>query len=166
MTLTDKKKYLLIFTLIIIADQVSKFFIKVHFNPNPYKFITVITDFFTIRYVENRGAVWGLFSDASQSIVPKIITGLSMIALVIVLYYFLKLKAECKWELVSLSFIIGGAVGNNIDRIVQGYVVDFLDVLVPIIKYHWPTFNVADSFISIGVVILIISIWRGKCTQF
>lgn len=164
MTLTDKKKYLLIFTLIIIADQVSKFIIKVHFNPNPYKFITVIKGVFTIRYVENRGAVWGLFSDASHSAVPLIITGLSMIALVVVIYYFLKLKAECKWELVSLSFIIGGAVGNNIDRIVQGYVVDFLDVLIG--TYHWPTFNVADSFISIGVTILIFSIWRGKCTQF
>jgi len=108
--------------------------------------------------------VWGIFSNPSHSIIPKLITVLSAVALVIVIYYFLKIHAKCVWELVSLSFIIGGAVGNIIDRIVQGYVVDFLDVYIK--NLHWPTFNVADSFISIGVIILIISIWRGKCTQF
>ncbi|MCU0290176.1 MAG: signal peptidase II [Acidobacteria bacterium] len=163
LTLKDKKKYVLIFVLIIIADQVSKFFIKANFQSQPYKVIQVITDFFTIRYVQNQGAVWGLFSD-SHSIVPKIITGFSIIALFIILYYFLKLKSECAWELTALSFVIGGAVGNITDRIIQGYVVDFLDV--KIINYHWPTFNIADSFISIGVVLLILSIWRGKCSQF
>lgn len=164
LTLTDKKKYVLIFVLIIIADQVSKFFIKAHFELNPYKSIKVLKDIVTIIYVKNQGAVWGLFSDPSNTVIPKIITGLSMVALIIVLYYFLKLKAECAWELTSLSFIIGGAVGNATDRLIQGYVVDFLDV--KIINYHWPTFNVADSFISMGVCLLILSIWRGKCSQF
>lgn len=165
MTLKDKKKYLLIFTLIILADQISKFIIKAYFEPDAsYKSITVIKGFFTIRYVKNQGAVWGIFSNPSHSIIPKLITVLSAIALVIVIYYFLKIHSRCIWELVSLSFIIGGAVGNIIDRIVQGYVVDFLDVYIK--NLHWPTFNVADSFISIGVIILIISIWRGKCTQF
>jgi signal peptidase II len=59
---------------------------------------------------------------------------------------------------------MGGALGNIIDRLYQGYVVDFLDVFIK--NYHWPTFNIADSFITIGVILLIISIWRGKCTQF
>ncbi|HLP62386.1 MAG TPA: signal peptidase II [Candidatus Deferrimicrobium sp.] len=164
LTLKDKKKYVLIFVLIIISDQVSKFFIKANFELQPYKVIKVITDILTIRYVQNQGAVWGLFSDPSYSLIPKIITGFSIIALLIILYYFLKLKAECTWELMSLSFIIGGAVGNITDRIIQGYVVDFLDI--KIINYHWPTFNIADSFISIGVILLILSIWRGKCSQF
>jgi len=165
LTLKDKKKYVLIFTLIIVFDQITKFIIKAYFEPDAfYKSIPVIKDFFTIRYVKNQGAVWGIFSNPSHSIVPKLITVLSMVALVIVIYYFLKIHAKCAWELVSLSFIIGGAVGNIIDRIIQGYVVDFLDVYIK--NFHWPTFNVADSFISIGVVILIISIWRGKCIQF
>lgn len=164
LTLKDKKKYVLIFVLIIIADQVSKFFIKANFELQPYKAIKVIKDIITLRYVQNQGAVWGLFSDPAHSIIPKIITGLSLVALVVVLYYFLKLKSECAWELTSLSFIIGGAVGNVTDRLIQGYVVDFLDV--KIINYHWPTFNIADSFISMGVVLLVLSIWRGKCSQF
>lgn len=164
LTLKDKKKYVLIFVLIIISDQITKFLIKANFELQPYKVIKVITDIFTIRYVQNQGAVWGLFSDSSHTLIPKIITILSMAALIVILYYFLKLKAECVWELISLSFIIGGAVGNITDRLIQGYVVDFLDV--KIINYHWPTFNIADSFISIGVIFLILSIWRGKCSQF
>ena len=155
----------MIFTLIIVFDQISKFIIKANLGRSaPHRIVTVIKDFFVIRYVENQGAVWGIFSNPGHSIIPKIVTVLSVVALVIVIYYFLKIGSECVWELVSLSFIIGGAVGNIIDRIVQGYVVDFLDVFIK--SYHWPTFNVADSFISIGVIVLIFSIWRGKCTQF
>lgn len=164
MTLKDKKAFVLIFSFIILSDQVSKYFVKAHFLPNPYRIVQVWENFITLRFVKNQGAVWGIFSDPSHTIMPRVITGLSLIALVIVMYYFLKIEAKCKWELLSLSFIIGGAVGNIIDRFAQGYVVDFLDVAIG--TYHWPTFNVADSFISMGVILLIISIWRGKCTQF
>jgi signal peptidase II len=153
-----------IFSLIIILDQVSKLIIQSIFNDNPYKVIQVIRDFFQIRYVENQGAVWGIFSQSAHTIIPKIITIFSIVALVVVIYFFLKLESRCVFELTSLSFIIGGALGNIIDRLYQGYVVDFLHVYVG--NFQWPTFNVADSFISIGVVLLIISIWRGKCTQF
>jgi len=164
LTIQNKKKYLLIFSLIIIADQVSKLIIQNTFNGNPFKTIPVIKGFFLIRYVENKGAVWGIFSQSNSLIIPKIITALSFLALIVVIYFFLKLESRCKLELTSLSFIIGGAIGNIIDRLYQGYVVDFLDVYIK--THHWPTFNIADSFISMGVVILIISIWRGKCTQF
>lgn len=164
MTLYNKKKYIVIFSLIIIIDQVSKLIIQSIFNENPYKVITVIKKFFMFRYVENKGAVWGIFSQSNSVIIPKIITALSIVALIVVIYFFLKLESKCTFELISLSFIIGGAIGNIIDRVYQGYVVDFLDVYIK--SYHWPTFNVADSFISIGVFILVISIWRGKCTQF
>jgi len=164
LTLQNKKKYIVIFSLIIILDQVSKLIIQSIFNDNPYKVIQVIRDFFQVRYVENQGAVWGIFSQSAHTIIPKLITIFSIVALVVVIYFFLKLESRCVFELTSLSFIIGGALGNIIDRLYQGYVVDFLHVYVN--DYHWPTFNVADSFISIGVVLLIISIWRGKCTQF
>ncbi len=153
----------MIFSLIIIADQVSKFFIKANFSTNPYHVKKIIDNVFYLRYVKNRGAVWGLFSN-SPTLVPKIITGLSLVAVVVVIYYFLKVTSECALELTSLSFIIGGAIGNITDRLIQGFVVDFLDVII--INYHWPTFNIADSFITLGVIFLIFSIWRGKCTQF
>lgn len=152
------------FSLIIILDQVTKLIIQSVFNSNPYKVIHIIKGFFLLRYVENSGAVWGIFSHSDSVVIPKVITVLSLVALIVVIYYFLKLEARCALELTSLSFIIGGALGNVIDRLYQGYVVDFLELYIK--NYRWPTFNVADSFISIGVIILIISIWRGKCTQF
>ncbi len=164
MTLQNKKKYIAIFSIIIILDQAAKLIVQAVFNGNPYKVITVIKNFFLVRYVENKGAVWGIFSQSDSVIIPKVITILSVLALIIVIYFFLKLESQCVLELTSLSFVIGGALGNVIDRLYQGYVLDFLDVFIK--DYHWPTFNIADSFITIGVILLIISIWRGKCTQF
>ena len=164
MTLQNKKKYIAIFSIIIILDQAAKFIVQAVFTGNPYKVITVIKNFFLVRYVENKGAVWGIFSQSDSVIIPKVITILSVLALIIVIYFFLKLESQCVLELTSLSFVIGGALGNVIDRLYQGYVLDFLDVFIK--DRHWPTFNIADSFITIGVILLIISIWRGKCTQF
>lgn len=153
---------MLIFAGIIILDQIAKFIIKSHVTL--YDRIEVIKGFFRITHVRNSGAVWGILNDHPNQYISLIITGLSIVALVIVFFYFLKLEAKCKFELTSLSFIIGGALGNLIDRLSQGYVVDFIDMYIK--KHHWPTYNVADSFITVGVILLIISIWRGKCTQF
>ena len=143
----------------MIADQVTKFIIKA--NLSLYESVPVLGDFFQIIHVQNRGAIWGIFSDKSDWLVQKIITGFSIVALGIVIYFFLKLKDECRLELLSLAFISGGAVGNIIDRLVQGFVVDFLDF--QIIGYHWPTFNIADSFITVGVFLMVISVWKGDC---
>lgn len=146
----------------MISDQLTKWLIKINFNL--YERMEVIKGFFDITHVRNSGAVWGIFSNHPNLLISKIITGLSILALLVVLYYFLKIDSDCKFELTSLSFIIGGALGNIIDRLVQGNVVDFLDFYIK--GSHWPTFNIADTFITLGVTILIISIWRGKCTQF
>jgi len=159
LTLYLKKKFLLISSLIIIADQISKFLIKS--NLNLYEKINIINGFFQIKYIRNSGAVWGLFSNSPNSLIPKLITLLSIIALIIVLFYFLKIESSCILELTSLSLIMGGALGNLVDRVTQGSVVDFLEFYIG--KYHWPTFNVADFFISTGVILLIFSLWRGKC---
>lgn len=159
MTTMNKKLFLFISLMIILADQVSKYIIKTSLSL--YQSVPVMGDFFQIIHVQNRGAIWGIFSKQSDWLVQKIITGFSILALVIVVYFFLKLKHECRLELLSLSFIAGGAIGNIVDRLYQGFVVDFLDF--HIIGYHWPTFNIADSFISVGVFLMVISVWKGKC---
>jgi signal peptidase II len=159
MSLNLKKKFIIISGIIIVLDQVSKAIIKSSLNL--YSSVDVIKGFFQIKYIKNSGAVWGFFSNYSHTVVPKIITAMSIIALIVIIYYFLKIDPSCKIELTSLSFIAGGAIGNNIDRILSGSVVDFLELYLG--KFHWPTFNVADSFITIGVILLIISLWRGKC---
>lgn len=162
MNLKAKRKYLFIFCAIILADQVSKLVVKSTLDL--YGGIEVIKGFFQVIHVQNSGAVWGILSNHPNVLVSRIITVLSMLAIGLVFYYFIKMKPECTLELTALSFIIGGAGGNLIDRLTQGYVVDFLDVYIK--NAHWPTFNVADSFITIGVILLIVSIWRGKCFQF
>ncbi len=162
LNLKDKKLYFLIIGIILITDQISKFVIKSKFVEG--ESIRLIKSFFNLTYVKNDGAVWGLFSKQSNSIIPTIITVLALVTLIIISFFFLKLKNECKYELFGLAFVLGGAIGNIIDRISQGFVVDFFDFII--FKYHWPVFNVADSFISIGVFILVISVWKGKCPQF
>lgn len=159
MSLNLKKKFFAVIGFIIILDQITKYLIKTSFDL--YERVDIIEGFFQLKYVTNSGAVWGIFSRTPHAFIPKIITGLSIIALIIVIYYFLKIDASCKMELLSLSFIMGGALGNNIDRISQGFVVDFLEFFIS--KYHWPTFNVSDFFISSGVILLIFSFWRSKC---
>ena len=80
----------------------------------------------------------------------------------IVSFFFLRADSRSRLELASYALILGGALGNIIDRLRLGYVVDFLDAYIK--SQHWPTFNVADSCITIGVLLLALSMWRGKCT--
>jgi len=157
----NKKKYFLIIALILISDQLTKLLIKSKYSVGNGK--TIIKDFFNITYVKNNGAVWGFFSNHASTVVPIIITVFSLITLVVIVFFFLKLKGDCKYELLGISFVLGGALGNILDRLYQGFVVDFLEFII--IKYHWPVFNIADSFISIGVFVLVLSIWKGKCQQ-
>lgn len=157
MSLRGKHTYLLIALAIIGFDQASKFIV--------IRTVTiwkdVIDGFFRICPVHNSGAVWGLFSESGGH-VPRLITLLALAALVVVIGVFLKTAVNCRLELTALSFILAGAFGNIIDRLRLGYVIDFLDVYIG--RHHFPTFNVADSFISIGVVLLAWSLWKGKCT--
>lgn len=159
MELNKKKGYFALISFIVVFDQITKFLIRTNFNL--YEQVDIIKGFLKIIYIRNSGVVWGLFSNNKNHLVPIIISILSIAALLTVLYIFAKTSVTCKLELVSLSFIMGGAVGNIIDRFSLGYVVDFIDVYIR--SYHWPTFNVADSFISIGIGLLLISVLRNKC---
>jgi signal peptidase II len=94
-----------------------------------------------------------------------LLTLTSLAALALVVYYFFKTPPDEKLMKISLSFILGGALGNLADRIFRGYVVDFMDFYVK--KWHWPSFNVADSCITIGAILLIFLFFfkrRPKCT--
>jgi len=157
--LNKKKSYFSLILIIIFFDQISKFFIRANFNL--YEQIDIFKGFLKIIYIRNSGVVWGLFSGNQNHLVPIIISILSIAALLTVLYIFIKTSPSCRLELISLSFIMGGAVGNIIDRFILGFVVDFIDIYIK--SYHWPTFNIADSFISIGIVLLLISVLRNKC---
>ena len=113
--------------------------------------IIEVTSFFNIVMVWNKGASFGLLS--SQSPWTQILLGGLAVAISIVLVVWL-MKAQNRWLAVSLGLVIGGALGNAIDRAVYRAVADFLDFHVA--GYHWPSFNVADIAITIGVIMLLL----------
>ncbi len=157
----NKINYLFLILTITLLDQMTKYLILIHIPLHSNK--TVIKGFFNLTHIRNDGAVWGLLSYTGNSLIPKIITILSLVSFIIIIYFFFKTPSRCKFDLISLSFIMGGAIGNILDRIFRGYVIDFLDFYIK--RWHWANFNIADSFITIGVILLVISIWRDKCYQ-
>lgn len=139
--------------IFFLIDLVSKIIIKEKLFLG--QSIKVINNFFNITYVRNTGAAFSILSKHTYLLVF-----VSIFIITLVLYYINKNKPKTKIEYISYSMILGGAIGNLYDRIVYGYVIDFLDF--NIFGYEYPIFNLSDSFIFVGVFILIIHIWRCK----
>ena len=116
--------------------------------------ITIIKDFFYIKYINNTGASWGILKDNRILLIV-----LSLLAIIIIIRYTNTFK-KTKLNIIGLGLLSGGILGNLSDRIIFGYVKDFIDIII--FKYDYPVFNIADSCIVIGVILLIISIIRGE----
>lgn len=147
-------KSLIIASLIVIIDQISKVFIRVKLPINSN--IKVIDGFFNIVNVTNRGIAFGMLEKFSMN-QSKAFILVTIISIGILFYFyigFLRGPNHNPFIVYTLSGIIGGAIGNFIDRLFLGYVTDFF--LVYYKNFTWPAFNVADTFISIGAVSLII----------
>ena len=141
---------LLIFSIILlIIDQVSKAMIVNQFDL--YESMSV-APFFNLTFVVNYGFAFGFLNSPSLN---QIIVSIVILSIIIYFLYLL-IKTQDHFFKICLVLILSGAVGNFLDRIFRGYVVDFIDIYV--FKYHWPAFNIADSCISIGFVILIFNI--------
>jgi signal peptidase II len=134
--------------LIIVIDQVTKILVETGIG-SPIK---IVPGFFNLVFVKNSGAAWGILAGKGWLLLIISITVFTLITV------FLKRITE-GWpeRYYSMALITGGIVGNSIDRIWRGSVVDFLDFYYG--SYHWPAFNVADSAICVGVFIFIISSW-------
>ena len=143
--------YFALITLLLAVDQITK--TAISRSINPYGVRSVIPGFFDLVHVRNKGAIFGIFSKADSSFMFVLLTIFSLAALGLVVYYFIKTPVSEKLMNISLSLILAGALGNQVDRILRGYVIDFLDF--NFWGWHWPSFNVADSCISIGAVLLI-----------
>ena len=116
--------------------------------------VKVINNFLYLTYVRNTGAAWSILSNNSY-----IVLGISLLIIVGIIWYIWKNKIDNKFEKVAYSLILGGAIGNFINRLFYGYVIDFIDI--KIFGYDYPIFNLADVFIVIGVILLIIYSWRN-----
>lgn len=116
--------------------------------------VTVVEKVWYWRYVENPGAAWGFLRDADPSIRKPFFLVVPLAAAIFIISIFRNLRDEQWWMIVALSLVFGGAIGNLLDRIHLSYVIDFIDCYIG--TYHWPTFNIADSGISVGVVMMLL----------
>lgn len=134
--------------LVFLLDQTSKLVVKSTFALYESK---RILPFFNLSYVENRGIAFGMFHNGGN-IKHYLLLISTVIAIVTILYLFFKDKNGSALKAFIFGMIIGGAAGNFYDRIVRGYVVDFFDFHLG--NHHWPVFNVADSFITVGILLI------------
>ena len=145
----------IISSIVILLDYLTKKIIVT--KVMLYESINVLP-FLNIVHVQNKGAAFSILSNMGN----KYFIGISVIAIIAIAIYLYRLPKGL--ELVALSLILGGAVGNLLDRISIGKVTDFIDVFVG--KWHWPAFNVADSALTIGIALfLIANIIHGKETK-
>ena len=138
---------ILIFLLLVLFDILSKYIVFNYIDL--YQFIK-ITYFFDITHIHNFGVSFGLFS-GTISPLYLIIIGLLVVSFII----FLLVNAQDKLEQWGLFIIICGALANIIDRVMNGYVIDF--IYLHINQYYWPAFNFADIYISIGIIMIIVN---------
>jgi signal peptidase II len=120
-----------------------------------------VTPFWQNRYTQNRGAAWGVLSGAGEQFRVPFFYLVSIAAAIFIFSYYRKLRTDQRYLQVALALVLGGAVGNALDRLLRGYVIDFIDWhwFDPYWQrpsLHWPTFNVADSAISVGLVMLLL----------
>ncbi len=156
------KKYLLFALTVLVAlilDQLSKIYIDTHFVIGQSR--QVMADFFHITYVRNPGAAFGILSDSAIRL-PFFIS-ISLLASAAILWYVRRIAADKPWQHFALGLILSGALGNVIDRMRLGEVIDFLDVHW--YHYHWPAFNIADSAICVGVAIMLVCTWKEEQQQ-
>ena len=149
-------KWLWLAVFSLVLDQASKIAIDKSFQL--YESIAIVP-FFNLTYVHNTGAAFSFLSEAGGW-QRWFFAALAIVMSVIMTIWLAKLKETETLLAVALSLILGGAIGNLIDRLAYGYVIDFLDVYYG--TYHWPAFNIADSAITIGVALMLVDSFKTK----
>lgn len=139
--------------LSIIIDQIIKYIVES--NMNLYQSIPIIKNFFYISFVKNIGAAFSILSNKT------ILLSLTAVVISLIIYiFFIKDKELNNLNKITYGLLLGGIIGNLIDRVFRGYVVDYLDFVI--LKYDCPVFNLADALIVCSVFLIIIWILRGE----
>lgn len=158
----DKYKKLLVWTIpIVLIDQATKMLVLKHLQL--YQTVKIIPGLFNLTHVHNPGGAFGFMAGQSQEIRSFLFLAVSTLAIGFVFYFYHRTPRNYPWLSTGLALIFSGAIGNMIDRIHMGKVIDFLDFYVH--NLHWPAFNVADSAISIGMAIFIFHILFKKMPE-
>lgn len=142
--------YLILSAVIIVLDIWTKSLVLARIPL--HEAIPIIPNFFQLVHVRNTGAAFGLGANASSKLVPILLNVGAIAVFCVVVVYALRTAVTDRLLQTGLHLILGGAIGNLLDRFRFGYVVDFLDVYIG--RHHWPAFNVADSAICIGIALL------------
>ena len=148
----QKNKYILLVAvagLVVLADQITKALISKYL---PYsQSITFIPGFFDITHIHNPGGAFGLMANMGETTRTMVFLLASSLAVGLIFYFYKKTPPSFTFLAIGFALIFGGAIGNLVDRVRLGVVIDFLDVYIG--KYHWPAFNIADSAITVGILI-------------
>ena len=145
-----KNKYITIFStalIITLIDQITKFLVKTNFQLN--QTLPIINNIFHLTYINNTGAGFGILKAQTS-----ILIFISIAVIGIIFYNFDRIKNKETLLQVLVGFVLGGTIGNLIDRVAYSHIIDFLDLRI------WPIFNFADTFVTVGVIGLIIYLWK------
>jgi len=146
---------------VVLIDQVSKAlilkYLPVHHS------ISVVAGFFDITHIHNPGGAFGLMANMGAGIRTVVFLFISSLAVGLIFYLYIKTPRTHSFLAIGFALIFGGAIGNLIDRVRFGFVVDFLDVYVK--SLHWPAFNIADSAITVGILIFIFHLLFKKMPE-
>jgi len=150
-----RKYHIIIATLVVLIDRMTKWLIAEKITMNDS--VDVIPGLFRLTHVQNKGAAFGLFSESPSEFKVAMLILFSVAALAVVSALLWKNGNAMNATAVALSLVFGGALGNLWDRVAAGRVIDFLDFYVG--SHHWPAFNVADSAIVVGALLLLSEIF-------
>lgn len=143
--------------VVVVLDQASKWavlqYLRIH------ETVPLLSGFFNLVHVRNRGMAFGFLNRSDINFAYYLLVGASLVAIGLLLIWFFTLKDTDTLTLLALSLILGGAVGNLIDRLRFREVIDFLDIYVG--PYHWPAFNLADASITVGTILMAATLFFG-----
>ena len=154
----ERLPYLALSGAVLVVDRLTKFLIDQRFEVGEP--LTLIAGFFNLTYVRNTGVAFGVFASADSPYRVVVLSGFAVAAAVVVAIYSVRSPIGQSVLQTGLALIFGGAIGNLYDRLIYGYVIDFLEFHLD--AYYWPNFNVADTAISVGVALLGVEIIRDE----
>jgi signal peptidase II len=148
-----RNRYYLLALSVFLLDHFTKWLVRSRMEL--HEAIELIPGYARISYVRNSGVAFGLFADIQSIWKPYILASMAVIAVVVILMYSARMPSNRVLLQLALAITLGGILGNFTDRILHGFVVDFIELHIQEV-FHWPTFNVADSAITIGIALLLV----------
>ena len=148
-----KYKFYILTLAVLVLDHITKWLARTELDP--VHAIEVIPGYLRISYVSNTGVAFGLFRDLESPWKPYVLAAMAIVAVIVIFVYSYRMPSSRLLLQSALAVIMGGILGNFVDRILQGYVVDFIEFHIRD-AFYWPTFNVADSAITVGIGLLLI----------